>query len=723
VYNVVNTNKNSGDYVELLGLYPVGTYFYIEYKQVTFRVRFNEAENSQIRNTTFWKLENGTWIQITTNQDMTPLPANGTTSEPAVPVLLLNQGGSSITDQASGQEWNFGGSVGLVLEDGVPCLDLTAGGLTLNGTGATLGQEYTLVYYWKPKAVTNTWRTLHRNTDDHLVIVNNSATDLGMYSNRNGNFRDTGYNITPGIWQTLIVTSVGDSPTSSTGVGTFYVNDQNVGTVDRVGCGTSLSYIPGSHMQPPGHVAVASVFNRILNRKEITKVHRLLERWGHGQYTQQIPRSLGQASTINRRGLIGWYSGESWTGTQWTDRSGQGNHVTTITGTVTMSTLGGKPILTGTTTTSLTWPSTILPPVYTLFHVAKYNGTSYGRIFNGTDQNWLSGFGGGTQKNAVAHHNAWITNYATKYPNTAWILSTDQNDMYRANKVNYTVGSPGSPSNAQMAVNAGFYIPQESSEWAIAEVMVFDRHLSPSEFMYMEQYLNSKYQLGFPVLQPYLALSAKSLTLADGTTMSSWATTNSQLNVTATGYSAGGASLPTFNAVDKYVELHGVSSSVGSYFNFGSTTWHLETNGGFSFVGYVMFTDVRGWERIFDFGNGPNVDNFLFARVGYSQDIAFGVYTPTTYKQAELVIQNNTWQTFACRYIRGTELAIWVDGQKYIGITSSTHTDKTVTNSYIGRSNWSDEYSALNLRELWWYDYAVSDSDIDSLITQVSSGY
>jgi len=79
----------------------------------------------------------------------------------------------------------------------------------------------------------------------------------------------------------------------------FYVNNQYVGEVDRVGCGTQLSmfgtYLTGQATDEPGHVAVAGIFNRILNQKEITKVHRLLERWGQGQYVQKIPKSVGFA--------------------------------------------------------------------------------------------------------------------------------------------------------------------------------------------------------------------------------------------------------------------------------------------------------------------------------------------------------------------------------------------------------------------------------------------
>jgi hypothetical protein len=213
--------------------------------------------------------------------------------------LVVNLGKTSITDQASKQEWDFGGSVALVLEDGVPCVDLSGGSLTLNGTGATLGREYTLVYYWKPLVGATTWRTLHQNESlEWLVLISRFGdfVELGTYTGPPPGFRGTGYNINPGTWQTLIVTNTGDTVTSNIGTGTFYVNDNQVGTTDRVGCGTTLTYLGrySSQTQPPGHVAVAGVFNRILNRKEITKVHRLLERWGQGQYTQEIPKSVGR---------------------------------------------------------------------------------------------------------------------------------------------------------------------------------------------------------------------------------------------------------------------------------------------------------------------------------------------------------------------------------------------------------------------------------------------
>jgi len=217
--------------------------------------------------------------------------------------LIVNAAKTSITDSVTGQEWNFStASVSLVLEDGVPCLDLTAGGLTLSGTGTTLGQQYTAVYYWKPVNNTGIWRTLHNNSPDYTAIIQQNTSNLGIYSDRDGGFRDTGFDISP-VWQTLVVTGEG-SGSSSLGTSTFYVNNVNVGTADRVASGTPLAWIGLDATHWPGHVAVAGIFNRVLSRKEIRKMHRLLKRWGVSRFKQQIPKKVARVAYLKDHTMV-----------------------------------------------------------------------------------------------------------------------------------------------------------------------------------------------------------------------------------------------------------------------------------------------------------------------------------------------------------------------------------------------------------------------------------
>ena len=138
------------------------------------------------------------------------------------------------------------------------------------------------------------------------------------------------------------------------------------------------------------------------------------------------------------QGLVGWYTGVSWTGSQWTDLSSAGNHVTNVSGTITSATeasatganyLNGQPYLYGGTTASLTFPSTILPYNYTLFSLARWNGGTTGRIVTavraGVTPNWYSGHQGG--KAGVALHSdkeGRLTPYADSH-GSKWVLSAD----------------------------------------------------------------------------------------------------------------------------------------------------------------------------------------------------------------------------------------------------------------------------------------------------------
>ena len=135
-------------------------------------------------------------------------------------------------------------------------------------------------------------------------------------------------------------------------------------------------------------------------------------------------------------GLVGMYTADSWNGIHWADLSGNDNHVTTFSGTITKLTSGinGRTFIYGDTSSSLKWPAAILPSTYTLFHIAKYNNGVKQRIFtkNGGTQDWFSGFSGNSTVgfSGVAYHNGWLTPIVDCC-GSDWVFSTDQNDLYR----------------------------------------------------------------------------------------------------------------------------------------------------------------------------------------------------------------------------------------------------------------------------------------------------
>lgn len=174
--------------------------------------------------------------------------------------------------------WERNGTITDVSHENVKCFDMNPpNGSLLTTSGVHFyGQYYTAFYLWKPRETDSDWRTLHRNSGDHVAIVERDARNLGYYSSRNGTFRNSGYVIEI-EWQTLIVTGEGESEDTPYGTSTFYVNGVEVGTADRVASGTSIRQIGYNQGQNPGYLAVAGTYNKKLNLQEIQELHQALE--------------------------------------------------------------------------------------------------------------------------------------------------------------------------------------------------------------------------------------------------------------------------------------------------------------------------------------------------------------------------------------------------------------------------------------------------------------
>jgi len=200
-------------------------------------------------------------------------------------------------------------------------------------------------------------------------------------------------------------------------------------------------------------------------------------------------------------GMYAWYTGGTWDGFQWTDISGNNRHATTIVGTINQNlsyTGNGAdstfPVIYGGTTAGITFPSSVLPSTFTFFHVSRYNGANEQRIFDGAAANWLSGFWSGNA--GATYHDGWITSQVD-YHTTNWVISTDQNSLYRsksksANSGNYYQHTGGGGTTKQLTVNNGYWTG-ERSDWMIAEIIVYNSTLSATDYNKVESYLEEKY--------------------------------------------------------------------------------------------------------------------------------------------------------------------------------------------------------------------------------------
>ena len=228
---------------------------------------------------------------------------------------------------------------------------------------------------------------------------------------------------------------------------------------------------------------------------------------------QKVEIGQIQTSVPITSGLSAHYNGTSWTGTQLNDLSGNGRNVlgSNISGTINVGADNGILYLYGDTNSRITFrelaysfggfqvlppfliPTPIFIPNYTLFHITKYNGTNKQRILTHSNYspNWLSGHWSGVGE--VAFHEGWLGGSLIAGPSTNnWVLSTDQWTIYRANG-NFQRNTGSGTFSGPVTVSINSASIQESSDWALAEILFYDRILTASEIQQVESWLMDKY--------------------------------------------------------------------------------------------------------------------------------------------------------------------------------------------------------------------------------------
>ena len=206
-------------------------------------------------------------------------------------------------------------------------------------------------------------------------------------------------------------------------------------------------------------------------------------------------------------GLQAWMDGDTWSSSnnRWEDKSGNNNHSSNTVGTVTKATWNGGdgatgtfPYIYGNTNAGVRitngWNNN---NDYTFFHVTRYNGGSRNRIWQGLSGNWLSAHWAG--RRGVFYHNGWL-NSGNQGTTTDWIQATDSRQLCRYNRGTgrYTGGGNFSPNGVAInnAGSGGCCNANERSDWATAEIILYNRTLSESEMILIENYLYNKYKVG-----------------------------------------------------------------------------------------------------------------------------------------------------------------------------------------------------------------------------------
>lgn len=120
------------------------------------------------------------------------------------------------------------------------------------------------------------------------------------------------------------------------------------------------------------------------------------------------------------------------------------------------------------------------------------------------------------------------------------------------------------------------------------------------------------------------------------------------------------------------------------------------SKGGLTVVAVVKFVGTAGdYERIIDFGNGAADDNILLCRKGPGNDLAFMGFnggTKVCVIEKAAVLKQDKWLVIVVSYkAADLSLKMHVNGDEVAsGTCSSALTDRSVTKTFIGKSNWDN---------------------------------
>jgi len=142
----------------------------------------------------------------------------------------------------------------------------------------------------------------------------------------------------------------------------------------------------------------------------------------------------------------------------------------------------------------------IMKPDFTICSITRYlyGGGLMGRILQNIHPKFLHGHWGG--QTGVAHYNSWVTHHARSPRSTDWIVMCGNNKgvVYVGKDAKNIAVRHGHLHNADfhLYINEGF--TNEASDFAVMEVITWNRALSEDEMWTSMEYLNWKLEATIP---------------------------------------------------------------------------------------------------------------------------------------------------------------------------------------------------------------------------------
>ncbi len=139
---------------------------------------------------------------------------------------------------------------------------------------------------------------------------------------------------------------------------------------------------------------------------------------------------------------------------------------------------------------------------FTFCHVARYSGATKGAIFVALDTLWFTGFWS-NRTAAAYYHNTWIVNSNGSTSgidnwkvNCATGTAGSNSSSFRENGVDLTTVfnyKTSLPANMTINLHSNRNSPAYTSDWEVAEVLIYDSVLSEGQLRLLENNLCSKY--------------------------------------------------------------------------------------------------------------------------------------------------------------------------------------------------------------------------------------
>jgi len=174
-------------------------------------------------------------------------------------------------------------------------------------------------------------------------------------------------------------------------------------------------------------------------------------------------------------------------------------------------------------------------------------------------------------------------------------------------------------------------------------------------------------------------------------------------------------------------------STDGGYFSLNGTNQYFTVPSGFSdftsgitVLAFADFGAANSFERIIDFGQGSQDDNFVLARRSTTDTLTFVIVDGTsTVLSADLNngISNNEWGFYGFK-ADGATYKIFNATMSVTASNTVLPTNVTRNLNYIGESNWvADSFFERYIGVVAIYNRALSDSEIDTFYNLYKDRY